>query len=364
MTVSRFVPYLALTLSFGCQSATPPATSNVKGPEPQGPPRLEVKERHFDAGDLDNTKRYDHTFTVANAGGEPLRLTVLRKSCSCGSVEVPADGIAPGGTGPVVFRWSPPVGTVGPYHLRADFETNDPQEPFVTLEVTGRADPRVRLSPPNLPYLDFDNLQPGRPTERSVRVFSTKLDDFKLRIKAVPPGLQAATEPLTRGEAVDDVKVNSGYRLILKTTDKLPAGSFRDELSFEVTLPGEAEPKLLKLPIYVTVNNGVCAVTPSKINFTCTRIAEGDSKNVRVQFFLPSDKDRVEIVHVEPALLTTSPPKELARGTWQFAVTLPKDNAEAAKLQADGFEGKVVFRTGEGSPEVSVRVNWDPPAPK
>jgi hypothetical protein len=362
MLAPRIVACLALVVTAGCQNGSPAPPSGSPKAELGNPPRLEIKERHFDAGELDNTRNYQHAFSVTNSGESVLRLTVLRKSCSCGTVQVPEEGIPVGGKGLVDFRWSPPAGTIGPYHLRAELETNDPKEPFVTLEVTGRANPRIRLSPPNLPYLDFDNLQPGQPAERTVKVFSTKLDDFKLHVQTVPAGLEVATEALTPGEIVDDVKARSGYRLVLKTTNKLPAGSFRDELVFAVTLPDETEPKTLKLPVYVTVNNGLCAVTPSKVHFTCARVTEGDRKNVRVQFFVPSEKDRVEIVRVEPAFLTVSQPMELTRGTWQFAVTLPAGNAEAARWQADGFEGKVVFHTRDGSPEVSVRVIWDPPA--
>jgi hypothetical protein len=345
----------------GCRDTT--STNTGSSPSEAQGPRLTVAEKQFDAGTLDNTKAYEHAFAVTNSGDQPLRLTLVRKSCSCGSVEVPADGIAPRENGKVTFRWTPPAGTVGPYHLRADFETNDPKNPFLTLEVQGNVDPRVRLSPMNIPYLDLDNVLPGQTVEQTLKVFSTRLDQFKLSVKKHPEGLEVTTEPLAEGELIDGVKARSGYRIKVKTTDKLPAGSFRDELVFEVHLPGEAEPKPLKLPVYVTVKNGTCTVTPSKVDFKCQRVTDGASVRVNVQFDVPSDQDKVRIVRVEPAFLTTDEPKELSKGTWRFSVTLPKGNAEAAKHQADGFEGQAVFTTSPGSPEVSLRVNWDPPPP-
>src|SRR5262245_5261150 len=117
-----------------------PNKGEPTGARPTLGPRLELAQRRFDAGEVDYGREYRHTFRLANTGDQPLQLTVVHLSCSCGEIQVSAEPIAPGASADVVFVWRPIPGNVGPYTLAVDLDTNDADETArrLRLEMTGR----------------------------------------------------------------------------------------------------------------------------------------------------------------------------------------------------------------------------------
>jgi hypothetical protein len=344
----------------GCQSS-PTTAAKPAGPE-EGP-EVRVDPRVIDEGEVDLGAKYVNVFPVKNTGDKPLVLTLVKKSCSCGDIEVPSEPIAPGAAANVTFRWSPLPGQIGPKVLSADFETNDARKDYRTLrlEVKFVTNPRIRLEPA-VTYLDFGSIKPrDRDTaELVLKVFSTKLDKFTLDASTGTPGLAVAAEPLAAGEVVGDRTAKCGYRLTVKTTDRMPLGYFRDDLLLKVKVAGE-EPQTFTLPVYAVVDNGAFAVTPSEVEFTKPKVTDEDSKRVQVRFLVPSDKDSVEVLSVEPKFLTTTKAVKVGKGVWEFTVKLPK-NSEAAKYQAEGFfEGQVLLKTSASDQPIPVRVKWVAP---
>jgi hypothetical protein len=341
----------------GCQGAV--TTEQAPAPRSERPPlpNLQAPETSHDFGEVDFARPYAHTFPVANTGTAPLKLTLSRKSCYCAEVTPPAEDIAAGAQGSVVLRWVPIPGQAGNYTLAAEFDTDDPQTPRLRLEVKGQVNPLIRVWPEDWFEIDFRQIQPGRPQERQVKVFSTSLPAFDLRATASHSGLEVSASPLPPESRVGDHRAASGYVITLRTTDRLPRGYFRETL--RLTVSG-AHAREMVLPVYGDVETGVVRIVPQEVEFKKPRLTEEDSKRVRVQFLVPSDGDRVEIAQAEPGFLVVGTPRPLKKGLWEFTVQIPADNAEAAKLQPNGFfEGRIVLRTSSAAAaEVPLRVRW------
>jgi hypothetical protein len=356
----RVRPFLFLGLAAaGCWN--PPATPSTPKPHADGGPRLKAAQKRIDIGEVDDKSVVEQRFPLENVGDRPLHVAVVRRSCTCEDVTGPAEDIAPGGKGAVTFRWTPPLGAVGPTTVAAEVETNDPKEPMLRLELTGRVAPRIRTHPVG-GFIDFDNVGNTETGERTLKVFSATLADFDLAAKLTGDGFELAKTPLPAGEFIEGAVVKSGYRLTLKTTPKLPPGYYRAELTLTVKPPNE-DAKTTVLPVYALRDNRPFRVTPGQVEFDRPLGVEDQTKKIRLQMLNPSDKDSVELARIEPSFLQVSKPTSLGGGTWQFQVTLPKDAEEAKKYSLDGFfEGQIVLKTAEG--ETAVRVKWELPEKK
>jgi hypothetical protein len=332
----------------------------VGGPVRAAAPGPRAKaETSFDAGKIDDQAKVVHEFTVENTGDQPLQLTVARRSCSCEEVEAPSDPIAPGKKGAVVFRWTPPLGTIGPTLVAADVTTNDMKTPVLRFELKSTVAPRIRIDPVE-PYIDFDTLDASKlPAERVFTVFSTVYDSFDLDASLGGSGVELKKEALKGGEKVDEATAKSGYRLTLTATPKLAPGYYREDLKLKIKAPKEAE-RVATLPVYAVYNAAAFSVTPEQVNFEKPLGINDEVKKVQVKFAKPTDKDAVEVVRAEPKFMKTSKPVKVSDSVWQFEVTLPKDAADAKQYEIDAFfEGRVVFKTTAGG-ETAVRIKWEP----
>jgi hypothetical protein len=358
----RWVVWLGLIVTAaGCRDAVSTPSSRQATPEAAKGPLVVLDERRREVGEVDVQPR-PYTFTITNGGDQPLQLEVVKKSCSCTEVQLPPAPIAPGQRGDVTLRWAPTPNQSGPVAVSADLATNDPQTPLLQLEVKAQANPLIRIAPESRAFVDFDQLQPGKPSERQVKVFSTRLSHFELQAKTTHPGLAVTTAPLAAESQVEGVRALSGYAVVVKTTDKLPGGYFSENLLLSVQAPGEAA-RTIEMPVYGENRSGKFTLGPQEVQFQKPKVTEPDTKIVRVHFLAAADDESVDIVKQEPAFLVCDPPHKRQPGDWEFKISLPANNAEAAKLQPDGFfAGRIVLqlKTAGTTQEAQVRVKWKP----
>ena len=360
---------VALLLAAGCQPPAP--TIPVRAQDqpdsvqtvasPTAAPHVVVRQPIYDAGDVDFGKLRNCPFIILNSGGQPLHLTVLRKSCLCADVVVPAE-IPPGKEDKVLLRWTPIAGKTGPYTFTIELQTNDPQSPSVQLQATGNVNPSIRVWPEDRSIVDFEQIRPGTATQRTLKVFSTKLDNFSLEATTTSSELKVTSTRLPANTLVDDIMTRCTYAVVLKPSDKLPPGYLRETLTLSVKVPGE-DARSVVLLVYGEIANSVLQVTPQIVTFQKAKLADGDAMKVRVQFFVPNDGQQLRIAHCEPDFLTCDQPKRLPQaGLWEFIVRIPANNPAAMKLQPDGsFEGRIVLGTTNPEAQMIVRVNWSPP---
>lgn len=357
----------------GC-SATVPDSAPAKGAAERTGPRASAALRPAEAGDVDFAVPAEFPFSVKNTGDEPLTLTVVKKSCYCTDVRLPEGPIPPGQTGTVMLRWTPIPGSPGPHTMTADVETNDPRTPSLRFEVKGTVNPSIRIAPEDVGDIDFDRTAPGQVALREIRVFSTRLPAFELDVMPADPLLvRAKVTKLEPGTTVGEARVTAGYSVVLQTTEQLPPGSLRSSLALVVKPPGEPA-RTITLPVYGEVENGVFKVLPSVVEFRKPRAAEADSQKVRVQFFVPSGKDKVEVVRSEvlgldgkwtTGFLKIEGLRRLPNGQWEFSVAVPANDPVAIRFQPDGFwEGRIFLRASNSPAEVPLRVKWVRPEPR
>jgi hypothetical protein len=352
----------------GCTSTTPATAPTAKQAKAAtAGPRLEIKQTSQDAGEVDFSIPSERKFPVRNVGDEPLLLTLAAKSCFCTDATVPAEPLPPGQDGVVAVRWTPIPGKSGPHRVFAEIETNDPAKPKARLEVTGVVNPLIRIAPEDLSFIDFYRLEPGAVKPRELKVFSTKLTAFGLKARADLPGLRvtATKLDLDATSRIADARPTCAYSVLVETTPHLPPGSFTTDLVLNLEPPG-APAREIRMRIYGVVANGIFKVLPEEVEFKAPRLAEGDSQKVRVQFVDPAKKQTLKIVRTEPAFVQCDEPRLLpgAAGQWEFTARVPEKNADATKLQPDGFfEGYIVLQASGSDAQIPVRVKWNPPEP-
>lgn len=350
------VGFLLTLVILGCQRDTPPPPAPV---EPQ-PARAVASQTTRGIGEIDLGKEYTCAFTIKNAGEQVLRLTLDRKSCICTNIELPPE-IPPGKDGKVVFRWVPLVSKSGPYELTATVRTNDPQTELLTLKVTGSFNPLIRVWPEDEGIVEFHQLKQGQPAERVLKVFSTKLDDFSLEASTTnPQQLSVTVSKLPPNATIEpNVFARSGYRVVLRTSDKLTPGYLYETLNLIARVPSEA-PRTISLKVYGQVENAILQITPEVITFRGHDPSKGETMKVRLQFFVPSEQQTLQVAKVEPGFLVCSQPRSLKKpGMWEMTVSIPSKHPDLVAHQAYGFfEGRIVLRATHPDVEIPVRVKW------
>lgn len=150
--------------------------------------------------------RYD----FVNKGNDSLRIFSVKASCGCTTVDWTKNGIAPGGKGFVSVSYDP-RNRPGPFTKGVDVNSNDPDQPKITLVVKGDVIPRQRTIADDYPNqagnLRFSTLQvvmQNAPTTEiktdTVKIYNewgetmtfgfTKLPPY-ISVKAVPEKLKS-----------------------------------------------------------------------------------------------------------------------------------------------------------------------------
>ncbi len=354
-----FCPVALAVAALGCGgSVTTPATE----PTIAEPPKVKTASTRLNAGEVDYAKPRDFVFTIGNAGGMPLELTLAHKSCSCANVEMPGP-ISPGQEGKVTIHWAPIPGNTGSYTVFADVETNDPQSKKVRLSIDAHISPLVHVfieGRDNNSFVDFgdDPVPPGQKRERELKVFSTKLDRFDLDATMAMPGFEIEKTPLQPGNPVDGTR--AGYKVVLRTTDKLPYGYIRSDLNLALRKMKDEPDRTITIPVYAVIGSGIFSIgQPGMFLFRKPNITEEDTQRVDVTIISGSKKEGVQVESYEPKFLKVDPPQSLGGGKWRITAHL--GNPEAAKYQPDApVEGQVVLKIAGLDRPVPIRVKWDP----
>ncbi len=338
-------------------------------PTPTGPQATMVSDSEIQAGEVEYGLQRDYVFRIQNTGGSPLTLTTTHKSCQCAESEVP-ESIAPGQEGAVKIRWGPIPGgknSVGvgntPWKLKV--QTNEPRE--LTFLVKANIKSKVRvLLPDRKSFIDFGDtpLQPGMVYTREVKVFSPDLINFNLEARCSVEGFTVVKTPLPPDSRIGDTIARSGYVVSLSSTNKLPPGYIHGELTLTMTAEGEPDRKIA-VDVYANRSNSdfKVATEGGQIVFKNPTITAGESKDVLIQFDVPSPGDKLELVSFEPKwLMVAAPVRKNDKGLWQISVRIPADNAEARAWQALHFmEGQIVLKSNRTASPVAIRLTWDPP---
>jgi hypothetical protein len=131
-------------------------------------PKIVIDQPHMRFGERRTGEQIEHTFTIRNAGDEPLRISGIRASCGCTTPGVTSLRIPPGEQENLPVRIDL-KGRKGEQNQRVILSTNDPDHRTLTLRLSGVAIPAITIEPRtlNLGLVDPEDPQPGILTLRS-----------------------------------------------------------------------------------------------------------------------------------------------------------------------------------------------------
>jgi hypothetical protein len=99
-------------------------------------PSIEVDDRVFDFGEIQQGEKVSHTFKLSNTGKSNLILRKIRASCGCTAIEPEKTVVAPGESTNVVAEFDS-RGMSGRQHKSVTIYSNDPHRSTLLLRLTG-----------------------------------------------------------------------------------------------------------------------------------------------------------------------------------------------------------------------------------
>lgn len=111
-------------------------------------PRLVVEQPVYDLGEVFEDQNLEHTFTLRNAGDQPLVIEKIELDCACSLVEFDHT-IPPGGQGRVTFRIVP-YAVIHKFCKKGEIFTNDPQQRPAVIQLCGFAKPFIEIQPSHI----------------------------------------------------------------------------------------------------------------------------------------------------------------------------------------------------------------------
>jgi hypothetical protein len=233
------VSALVATVWLGRYPAMQPAgTSSPKdedlGPKPSstGPhPKAVVDATEFDFGTLPVGLDHSHTFTIRNEGEADLKLVALDRdrTCQCTGATLAHDNaIPPGGSIDVTVTWQ--LKTVAPaFRHSATLRTNDPEQRAIKLEITGKVEDGLHVSPAGAPW-EVGELKPHESSSVTGTVHSTIFEEFAIeRFECGNPLVSVKWEPLNEDQQ-RELKAKSGYAITATVGPGTSLGPFAERV--------------------------------------------------------------------------------------------------------------------------------------
>lgn len=192
-------------------------------------PRLATGQVEHDFGFLDPTEECEHAFVISNIGDVPLTLHKVGTSCKCTVVDMPADGVPPGGR--VTIRLASKIRQKeGLFHHSATFQSNDPSHPQVVLSMRGNIRILTACEPVSL-VLDKTANQATR--GRSL-VYSQVYKAFKVKGATLSsPDIEWEVQNAD-AKALEAVHARHGVWVDVKAPPKLSSRTFYESLLLEI----------------------------------------------------------------------------------------------------------------------------------
>lgn len=226
-------------------------------------PKLVLEQEDHDFGRMETNNAGRHVFLVANAGDQPLILEQGKRFCGCCTcvctTQFPEEGtIPPGESAFVTLQWNIKRFT-GPFYQSSTLLTNDRDRPEVTLGVSGRITPTVRVAPWQLV---FSRVSAGQAATGEVRVYGYRSEPLEItdcRMSDPAGSLFFETEivPLPSDEVAEEEDATSGFLLRVTVKPGLPPGPFRRQIILRTNVDSAAA---VEVPVEGAVGGDVSIV--------------------------------------------------------------------------------------------------------
>jgi hypothetical protein len=214
---------------------------------------IERKEQGYnhDFGAMEKGGNGEHTFYIRNAGTGPLTIAKGEFTCTCtlaqlgeekdkDQVEVP-----PGGSIPIVFRWTPKVGMSDHFMTQGELVTNDPVSKTLTIVITGNIVPAIRTLPEDLV---LDGISTSEPHTAIFKIYDYRggplgVKEYRLDKAETAEYYEITHEPLSPEEVIAEPGAKGGIGFAVTLKSGLPLGPFHQTI--HVTLDRESAEEIV-----------------------------------------------------------------------------------------------------------------------
>ena len=212
-------------------------------------PKASIDKTSYDFGTVRRGAKVETTFILSNAGEAELIIAGMRMSIPGLKIKA-MQKIPPGKESPLSVEFDTSAAT-GDVNGQAILYTNDPQKPYITLEVKGHIESLIELQPKPALFLSAFRWEIGK-KESSLLIINKdskplKILDMKKEGDEYTPQLSATEE---------------GRRY--KLTVKLNAGAESGKAEGRITIVTDHE--TLRIPVFTFVKEKVYLV-PDYLNF-------------------------------------------------------------------------------------------------
>jgi hypothetical protein len=367
----------------GCSRRTSPEPAASPGPMPHrtaspsatARPKLAIEQLKYDFGKMETNAAGRHEFVLANRGDQPLVLSRTKGSCGCCTclcdARLPEQGrILPGASAKVRFEWSIKQYT-GDFRQSENLATNDPERPEVTLEVSGRITPTVRVVPAQLV---FTRVAAGEPAVGEVYLYGYRSEALKilgheLSDPTTADSFKISYRPLSADQVANERDAQSGCLLRVEVKSILAAGPFRQRVLLK-TNAGSAPD--IEIPVEGTVGSEIAVAgfgwdeQTGVLTLGAVAMAKGATRQLRVVARGPHAKNvRLKLAKLVPDLLQVDvgQGKPIGQGAViqiPLSIRIPPGNRAANHLGSKASDlGQIVFETGHPQqPELRILVRF------
>ncbi len=297
---------------------------------------LELLSGNGQLGGADFGDRKSCTFTVRNNSSKLLLLSIGEKSCSCAGVRLEPAELGPGQTTNITLLWSPQAEALETTTVRlwADLQDQLGQHKL-RLEATGQLEPKVLVNFPR-GSLDFGKLDLSELTNPAkhliVEVYSRQQTFSIKSVQLTLPGMEmcSAYEPLG-SDRLAQLEAHGGYRIVLRPTERLPAGRFQGQLLIGTSL--RAQP--LALDYHGNLETGSISLSHDRIDLPPRLQVRQGYRIPPITLTMRQGKcDRCEIQSIAPAFLQVKLTKTSEK-TWRLEMNIPNSPEELRKHYTD-----------------------------
>jgi hypothetical protein len=223
-------------------------------------PKVEVDQPVFEFGVMGGKGAGEHEFVLTNVGTDTLTLAKGETSCSCAVSELRTTKLEPGESTKVLLEWKA-ADLFGPYRQTANISTNDPDNPIVTLTVSGRVLTAVRVNPTDVV---FSRITADEGATATTRIFGYLPEPNLLQIKSFELSdplhadlVDVKIEPLPAEELREELDATAGYIAHIRLKPGLPLGAFRQKILIQTNLE---DTPTVEIPIRGLVGSDISLV--------------------------------------------------------------------------------------------------------
>jgi len=192
----------------------------------------------IDLGRFSASEQQAANFKVRNAGTGMLKILNVRKTCGCASASSDKSELKTGETAQIETIILPHA-ISGPFSKNVFVESNDPDNRFLRLTVSGNAIPLVEITPSGDVYAG--RIPTNKPWSQTFNLIKT---DSAIRLGAITTN---GNYPMEAHMESTDGGASNHYRVDITLLPTAESGDFRGTVGIPVLIPSNQPPIIISV---------------------------------------------------------------------------------------------------------------------